>query len=225
MAPWPGNKFGYYSLEQVLNIFYWLLNETICKMYAFIPQTWSSLDSGPKFSNRGLFPSRLLVLCLFSIQHPTLADAPLKPFLHKFWAVQAHHVCRGHCPQPDVSKLKRRAGMAQALKRLQSFSPSLVTREGIQFQGSVPFSFFSWIYLSEFFQTLVGFLKDLTKNCHFEVILQQKWKTTWTQESSLLKFSSSTTVTYYLLSFQAWYKQTTTKAFVRSQLNSWKVDL
>lgn len=189
-----------------------------------------NLDRAPKFSNRGLFPSKLLILCLFSIQCLTLDDATCKSVRHKFWAAQAHRGWRPcawswHWPQPNASKLKWLASVARAQTRFQSFSSSLVQWEGIQFQGSGKFLFFSWIYLVELFQTLVGFLKDHTKNCHFEAIPQQKWKTTWTQESCLLKFSSSTTVTYYLLSFQAWYKQTTTKAFVRSQLNSWKVDL
>lgn len=229
-APWPREGTGILFLRQVLNIFYWLLNEIICKCTR-IPLTWSSLDSVPKFGNGGLFPSKLLILCL-SLQHATLdiGWCCFKVILAKFWAVQAHRVwCPGargwHCPQPNAYKLKWLAGVAQAHKRLQSFSPSLVTWEGIQFQGSENFSFFSWIYLFELFQALVGFLKDHTKNCHFEAIPQWKCKTTWTQESCLLKFSSSTTVTYYLPSFQAWYKQTTTKAFVRSQLNSWKVDL
>lgn len=114
---------------------------------------------------------------------------------------------------------------ARTYMRHLRFSSSPAKWEEIQFQGSVSFSFLSWIHLCELFQTLTGFLWDHTQNCHFEAILQQKWKTNWTQESCLLKCSSSTTVTYYLLSFQAWYEQTTTKAFVRSQLNSWKVDL
>lgn len=109
--------------------------------------------------------------------------------------------------------------------RRQRLSSSPVKWKEIQFQGSVNFSFLSWIHLFELSQPWWAFYKTIPKIAIFEAILQQKWKTSWTQESCLLKCSSSTTVTYYLLSLQAWYEQTTTKAFVRSQLNSWKVDL
>lgn len=54
MAPWPGKKFGCYSLQEFsINICYWLLNEIICKCI-FILCTWS-IWTGRRSSAIGVF--------------------------------------------------------------------------------------------------------------------------------------------------------------------------
>lgn len=168
--------------------------------------------------------------CLSGIQSLTPDDATLEPFVHS--SEESKPTMRGSlefvddtAPNPVCTQMKWEATITRSQKRFKVFPLPWSYEKKFSSRNSVNFSFFFCIHLLELFQILVGFLKDYTPKLPFWGYSTTKWKKTWTQESCLLKFSSSTTVTCYFPSFQAWYKQTTTKAFVRSQFNSWKVDL